>query len=128
MAAGRRNLGHIICLNNTTTGDGIIAALQVLAIMRKTGFGLHELKSGMKKFPQVIVNVRLSHPLSSLEELRGVQSAIKAAEKKLAGQGRVLLRPSGTEPLIRVMVEGVILSIVEQIAQELAQVVESAIR
>ena len=101
---GGENSGHIICLDKTTTGDGIIAALQVMAEMQRTGKNLHELKSGMTKFPQVLLNIKMK----TKPDLDGeaIQKAVKDIEKKLGNTGRVLLRASGTEPLIRVMVEG----------------------
>ncbi|QAV23373.1 phosphoglucosamine mutase [Proteus hauseri] len=102
---GAENSGHIILLDKTTTGDGIVAGLQVLSAMVRNHMSLHDLCSGMKLLPQILVNVRFtgSHdPLQTPE----VQSIAKAVEEELAGKGRVLLRKSGTEPLIRVMVEG----------------------
>lgn len=102
---GAENSGHIILLDKTTTGDGIVAGLQVLSAMVRNHMSLHDLCSGMKLLPQILVNVRFtgSHdPLQTLE----VQKVAKAVEEELAGKGRVLLRKSGTEPLIRVMVEG----------------------
>ncbi|MEQ4988293.1 phosphoglucosamine mutase [Proteus vulgaris] len=102
---GAENSGHIILLDKTTTGDGIVAGLQVLSAMVRNHMSLHDLCSGMKLLPQVLVNVRFtgSHdPLQTPE----VQKVAKAVEEELAGKGRVLLRKSGTEPLIRVMVEG----------------------
>ncbi|WP_337236666.1 phosphoglucosamine mutase [Proteus faecis] len=102
---GAENSGHIILLDKTTTGDGIVAGLQVLSAMVRNHMSLHDLCSGMKLLPQVLVNVRFtgSHdPLQTSE----VQQVAKAVEDELAGKGRVLLRKSGTEPLIRVMVEG----------------------
>ncbi len=102
---GGENSGHIICLDRTTTGDGIIAALQVMAEMQDTGKNLHELKSGMQKYPQVLVNVKTTKKMTP-EHDENIQKTVKAIEKKLGDSGRVLLRASGTEPLIRVMVEG----------------------
>lgn len=102
---GAENSGHIILLDKTTTGDGIVAGLQVLSAMVRNHMSLHDLCSGMKLLPQILVNVRFtgSHdPLQTSE----VQKVAKAVEEELAGKGRVLLRKSGTEPLIRVMVEG----------------------
>ncbi|MCK9780264.1 MULTISPECIES: phosphoglucosamine mutase [Enterobacterales] len=102
---GAENSGHIILLDKTTTGDGIVAGLQVLSAMVRNHMSLHDLCSGMKLLPQILVNVRFtgSHdPLQTSE----VQNVAKAVEEELAGKGRVLLRKSGTEPLIRVMVEG----------------------
>ena len=102
---GGENSGHIICLDKTTTGDGIIAALQVLAEMKNSGHTLHELKSGMTKYPQVLQNIKTKSKLD-LDGNETIQKAVKDIEKKLGNTGRVLLRASGTEPLIRVMVEG----------------------
>jgi phosphoglucosamine mutase len=102
---GGENSGHIICLDKTTTGDGIIAALQVLAEMKNSGHSLHELKSGMTKYPQVLQNIKTKSKLD-LDSNETIQKAVKDIEKKLGNTGRVLLRASGTEPLIRVMVEG----------------------
>jgi len=102
---GGEGSGHIICLDKTTTGDGIVAALQVLAEIQKSGKSLHELKSAMSKYPQVLLNVRINKKVN-LDEVASIQQAVATVEKKLADKGRVLLRASGTEPLIRVMVEG----------------------
>ncbi|MCF6250336.1 MAG: phosphoglucosamine mutase [Methylococcaceae bacterium] len=102
---GGEGSGHIICLDKTTTGDGIVAALQVLAQIQLSGKSLHELKLGMQKFPQILKNVRVNKKVN-IDEVESIQKAVKAVEKKMGEKGRVLLRASGTEPLIRVMVEG----------------------
>ncbi len=102
---GGEGSGHIICLDKTTTGDGIVAALQVLAEVLHSGKSLHELKNGMHKYPQVLKNVRVNKKVN-IDEVESIQKTVKEVEKKMAGKGRVLLRASGTEPLIRVMVEG----------------------
>ncbi len=102
---GGESSGHIICLDKTTTGDGIIAALQVIAEIQHSGKRLHELKQGMQKYPQVLKNVRINKKVN-ISEVESIQKAVKAVEKKMGQKGRVLLRASGTEPLIRVMVEG----------------------
>jgi len=120
---GGESSGHILCLDRTTTGDGIITALQVLAIMVKTGLSLHELKRGMVKYPQQMINVSVTEKQAIMSH-SAVQQAVKQAEKTLADQGRILLRPSGTESLIRVMVEGREKSQVESVVQELAATVE----
>jgi len=119
--------GHIICLDRTTTGDGIVSALQVITEMKKKGRGLHELKSGMNKYPQRLVNVKMKKRVDVMSS-NIVQQAIKKAEGELADSGRVLLRLSGTEPLVRVMVEGKNEEQVSQVANQLAAVVEEAIR
>jgi phosphoglucosamine mutase len=116
---GGENSGHIICLDRTTTGDGIIAALQVMAEMQNSGKSLHELKSGMTKYPQVLVNIKTKiKPNLGSED---IQKAVKDIEKKLGETGRVLLRASGTEPLIRVMVEGQHEDKVTAYAEQLAE-------
>lgn len=121
---GGESSGHIICLDRTTTGDGIVTALQVLATSVQTGLPLHVLKTGMQKCPQQMINVPIT-PGLEITSLPTVQSAIRDAEQELHEQGRVLLRPSGTEPLIRVMVEGVNAQQVETVAHQLAEVVRA---
>ncbi|MCK9396534.1 MAG: phosphoglucosamine mutase [Methylobacter sp.] len=122
---GGENSGHIICLDRTTTGDGIIAALQVMAEMQGSGKSLHELKSGMQKYPQVLVNVKTSKKINPAED-DGIQKSVQAIEKKLGDTGRVLLRASGTEPLIRVMVEGQQEDLVKNYAHQIAEDVKKA--
>lgn len=122
---GGENSGHIICLDKTTTGDGIIAALQIMAEMQDSGKNLHELKSGMQKYPQVLVNVKTSKKINP-EQDESIQKAVKAIEKKLGDKGRVLLRASGTEPLIRVMVEGQQEDLVRNYAHLIADDVKKA--
>ena len=124
---GGEGSGHIICLDRTSTGDGIVSALQVLYAMRHLNQSLHELKSGMQKYPQLLINVRVEGPVD-LSKSDNVQSAIAEAESKLGDRGRVLLRPSGTEPLVRVMVEGEDESEVSTVAKQLADVVEKEYR
>ena len=123
---GGESSGHIICLDRTTTGDGIVSALQVLSALQESGRTLNELKSGMRKFPQVMINVRLKKKVI-LSSVEGLPAAVKKIEKKLAGNGRVLLRPSGTEPVVRVMVEGSNAIEVNELANDLAETVESLI-
>ena len=122
---GGENSGHIICLDKTTTGDGIIAALQVMAEMHGSGKSLHELKSGMQKYPQVLINVKTTKRVNpdTNEEL---QKAVREVEEKLGDEGRVLLRASGTEPLIRVMVEGKYADSVNKYALQLSEDVKKA--
>lgn len=124
---GGEGSGHIICLDRTTTGDGIISALQVLAEMHNSGKSLHELKSGMPKFPQVLVNVKTEKKINP-NHCEPIQKAVKAVEQKLGNEGRVLLRASGTEPLIRVMVEGRYEDTVNDYANELADVVRNSMQ
>jgi phosphoglucosamine mutase len=123
---GGETSGHLICLDRTTTGDGIVSALQVLASMHETGKGLNELKSGMTKYPQVLLNVRMAARADVLA-LAPVREAVHAAEARLGGRGRVVLRPSGTEPLVRVMVEGEDEALVEELARHIAAAVQEAI-
>lgn len=123
---GGENSGHIVCSNVTTTGDGIIAALQVLLAVTTMGESLHKIKKGMNKLPQVMINVHMAKR-ADLDSNEAVVRAVKMTEEKLAGRGRVLLRPSGTEPVVRVMVEGEDKKQVKELAQELAAVVESAL-
>lgn len=122
---GGESSGHIICLDRTTTGDGIISALQVLHVMITSGKSLHELKQGMTKFPQTLVNVPLEQGID-LASSKLVQQAVSDAESVLADRGRVLLRPSGTEPLIRVMVEGENPVEVRRLAEQIAGAVREA--
>ena len=115
--------GHIICRDRTTTGDGIVAALQVLAALQRLDTSLDAICAEVEHYPQVLVNVRLKER-RDLVGLPAVQDAVFLAEKELAGRGRVLLRPSGTEPLVRVMVEGVDRAQVESLAHRLADLVQ----
>ena len=123
---GGEGSGHIICLDKTTTGDGIIAALQIMAEMHDTGKSLSELKSGMQKYPQVLINIKTGGAIDIDNDIV-LQKAVSTVENKLGDKGRVLLRASGTEPLIRVMVEGESESLVNNLAQELAEVVKKLI-
>jgi len=120
--------GHIICRDRTTTGDGIVAALQVLAEINKSGKTLAELRRGMRKFPQELINVPLGTARAAdVMVCRSVTEAVQEAESSMGGDGRVLLRPSGTEPLIRVMVEGREADLVAAKANAIAEVVRSQV-
>ena len=114
--------GHIICLDRTTTGDGIVAALQVLHALIRSGRTLGEAKKGMSKYPQITRNVRLANRID-LDSEDALQDAVAAAEADLGTEGRVLLRLSGTEPMVRIMVEGTSHADVESYADRLAEVV-----
>ncbi len=119
--------GHVICFDRTTTGDGIVAALQVLAEMLDTRKSLKELRQGVEKYPQELINVRLENGVDVMASSR-MQDAVKQAEKELAESGRVVLRPSGTEPLIRVMVEGRDAVQVSEISSRLADVARELVQ
>ena len=122
---GAENSGHVLLLDKTTTGDGIVAGLQVLAAMVRNNMSLADLCSGMTMLPQILINVRFSgkdDPLTNPE----VKSAIEQAEQQLSNNGRVLIRKSGTEPLIRVMVEGSNQSQVQQLAEQIADAVKQS--
>ncbi len=117
--------GHIICLDRTTTGDGLITALQVLAVMQRTGRSLSELAAGMQQFPQVLLNIKVSEPVDPTRDA-AVREAVGRAESELGSRGRVVLRASGTEPVIRVMVEGEDRHQVDALAGRLADAVRSS--
>lgn len=122
---GGETSGHMICLDKTTTGDGLVSALQILAIMGRTGKKLSELTAGMKRYPQTMINVRTEQKMD-LDEHPAIQLAVNQAETELAQSGRVVLRASGTEPVIRVMVEGENEHLVLALAERLASVVAEA--
>jgi phosphoglucosamine mutase len=122
---GGENSGHIICLDRHTTGDGIIAALQVLAALRATNETLAEACADLTLYPQKLINVRMPAGFDWVTDV-GIRSAVKTAEATLDGGGRVLLRPSGTEPLLRVMVEGREAAIVMAQAEAIAGAVRQA--
>ena len=119
---GGESSGHIICRDITTTGDGIVSALQALTAVALTDKPLIELRSAMQKFPQTMINVRLGQN-PNVSASQSVRDAVSGVEAKLQGRGRVLLRPSGTEPVRRVMGEGEDADLVAQLARELAGVV-----
>ncbi len=121
---GGETSGHILCLDKTTTGDGLVSALQVLAIMRESGSGLAQLTAGMRKYPQVLLNVRVAQRFDPSTEPRVIEVA-QAVERRFQGKGRIVLRASGTEPLIRVMVEGYDAALVKKGAQEIVAAVEA---
>ncbi len=122
---GGESSGHIVCLDLTTTGDAIVAALQALIPMVETEHGLEDLKKGLSKLPQTMINVEARNPAQQAECTTVVQ-AIERKNQLLNGRGRVLVRPSGTEPVIRVMVEGEDADEVDSVARELAEVVRVA--
>ncbi len=121
---GGEGSGHIICLNKSTSGDGIIAALQILEVMSKSGKSLLELKGSMTKYPQVLINIK-SEAKVDLQRESKLTQAIKTIESKLSKNGRVLVRESGTEPLVRVMVECADNDLANESAQQLAEIIKS---
>ncbi|HJP04068.1 MAG: phosphoglucosamine mutase [Gammaproteobacteria bacterium] len=121
---GGETSGHLICLDKTTTGDGLISALQVLTVMRNSGNSLAELVAEMPKFPQTLVNVRVAGKPDL--DSRPVKQSVSDVERQLGDRGRVVLRASGTEPVIRVMVEGEDAAEVETLAGQLAEAVKTA--
>lgn len=122
---GGETSGHMIMLDQTTTGDGLICALQVLAIMKQSGKPLSDLIAGMPKYPQTMLNVRTDKRLNP-DDSPEIRDAVTAAEGELADTGRIVLRASGTEPVIRVMVEGQDEKQVVSVAEKLAAVVAAA--
>jgi phosphoglucosamine mutase len=123
---GGESSGHLVSLDQTTTGDGVVSSLQVLAVLKACDQPLSALKRGMTKMPQTMINVKLPSR-RNVVDLPAVQSAVAAVERELGQRGRVLLRPSGTEPLIRVMVEGEDAIEVQQLARRLADVVAAEV-
>lgn len=121
---GGEGSGHILCLDSTTTGDGIVSALQVVKALVDRQSNLHEFKQGMTKFPQIMKNVKVTD--KSIVSAPAVLAAVSDVEKSLNGRGRVLLRPSGTEPVVRVMVEGEDEHVVSELVEQLVQVVSDA--
>jgi phosphoglucosamine mutase len=119
---GGENSGHLICLDKHTTGDGIVSALQVLQALRASGQPLATLMEPLRLLPQVLINVRIERGADPRGDAR-VLEAVRAAEATLKDAGRVLLRPSGTEPVIRVMVEGESEPLVKQLAQSIADAI-----
>ncbi|PCK08763.1 MAG: phosphoglucosamine mutase [Alteromonadaceae bacterium] len=119
---GGESSGHLVCSDVSTTGDGIVSALQVLKALLAEDQSLYELKQSMQKFPQIMINVPISHRVD-LDDNATICDAVTRAEQELGGNGRVLLRPSGTEPVVRVMVEGRDHSLVTKLVQQLADVV-----
>ena len=123
---GGETSGHIICLDKNTTGDGIVAALQVMRVMQNQQRSLHELTRDLVLFPQTMINVRVKRGSGhQIVADRRVCDAVAEAENLMGRSGRVVLRPSGTEPLVRVMVEGERDTQVESISRDLAEVVET---
>ena len=121
---GGEGSGHIICLNKSTSGDGIIAALQVLEVLCKSEQSLYNLKKNMNKYPQVLINIKTETEVNLINNER-LSDAVKVIESKLSDKGRVLIRKSGTEPLIRVMVESIDSDLANESANYLAEIIKS---
>jgi len=123
---GGEQSGHFIFLDHNTTGDGLISALQILSLMKRTKKRLSELARAMTAVPQILLNVQVKHK-PDLNQIPDIQQAIKTAETTLNGTGRVLVRYSGTEALLRIMVEGERDSTIREVADHLADVVRARI-
>ncbi|MDG1712914.1 MAG: phosphoglucosamine mutase [Woeseiaceae bacterium] len=123
---GGETSGHMLCMDHAETGDGLITALQILSVMTRTGKSLKELSKNFKKFPQITENIKLNKE-KDFKLSSGISSAIKDTEKQLIGGGRVILRPSGTEPLIRITVEGKDLGNVKELTLNLVNKVSAII-
>ncbi|GGO88638.1 phosphoglucosamine mutase [Marinobacterium nitratireducens] len=124
---GAENSGHVVCRHLTTTGDGIVAGLQVLKAIADSGCSLHELKGGMTKLPQEMINVRVAKRVD-IDGVEAIERAVALVERQLGDSGRVLLRPSGTEPVVRVMIEGEDPVQVKALCRDLAEEVEKALQ
>lgn len=123
---GGENSGHVLNLNLASTGDGIVAGLQVIAAMLRSDMKLSVLNSGFTRFPQRLINVKFADPSKNPLESDEVTAIVKKAEEEMAENGRVLLRKSGTEPLIRVMVEAIDKGLSDLWAEKIADVVKKA--
>ncbi len=117
---GGEQSGHVVFLNQTTTGDGVLTALRLLAVMLRTGKPLAELAGVVQKCPQTLINVKVKAK-TDLKTLPQARQAIQEAEKRLGAQGRLLVRYSGTEPKLRIMTEGENEMLIQQVAEDLAQ-------
>ncbi|TAN43480.1 MAG: phosphoglucosamine mutase [Nitrospirae bacterium] len=124
---GGEQSGHIIFLDHNTTGDGPVTAMQVLSIMKKKGASLSKLASGIRLFPQVLINVEVLKK-HDIRTIPGIEKAVRAAEAKLGSNGRVLVRASGTEPKIRVMLEGRDLKVITGLGRNIAKVIKETMR
>ncbi|CAI8334571.1 MAG: Phosphoglucosamine mutase [Cellvibrionales bacterium UBA7375] len=124
---GGESSGHILCGELNTTGDGIVSALQVMRALADANKTLAQLKSEMTKFPQMMINVNLPKRVDISQNLQ-INQVVAEAEKQLDGRGRVLLRPSGTEPVIRVMVEGEDSVLVNNLVNQIADVVRQQVK
>jgi phosphoglucosamine mutase len=123
---GGEQSGHVIFLDENTTGDGLLSALHLLQVMVETGKPLSELKTIMEVMPQALVNAKVpNHKKEKYMDYPEIAEAIEALNQKFAGEGRVLIRPSGTEPLVRVMIEGKDQKMIEEEAKKLAELIQN---
>ena len=123
---GGEQSGHVIFLDENTTGDGLLSALHLLQVIVETGKPLSELKTVMEVMPQALVNAKVpNHKKEKYMDYPEIAEAIEALNKKFAGQGRVLIRPSGTEPLVRVMIEGKDQKMIDEEARKLAELIQN---
>jgi phosphoglucosamine mutase len=120
---GGEQSGHIVFLDFNTTGDGMLTSLQLLSVMKSTGKKLSELASEIKKYPQRLINVKVRDKKLGMQNEK-IQAVIKEVEEQMHGDGRVLVRPSGTEPLLRVMTEAPTQDLVDTYTQKIADVVQ----
>ena len=122
---GGEQSGHIIFLDFNTTGDGLVSGLQLAATIKESGKTLSELAASMKELPQVLVNAKVPNDMKNIHEVdEEIAADIRVMEEKMAGSGRVLIRPSGTEPLVRVMLEGENQAEIDKMAHDLAAKIE----
>ena len=122
---GGEQSGHVIFLDENTTGDGLLSALHLLQVMVETGKPLSELATIMEVLPQALVNAKVAnHKKDKYMEFPEIAQAIQDLENKYAGEGRVLIRPSGTEPLVRVMIEGKDINVIKEDAEMLAKLIQ----
>jgi len=119
---GGEQSGHIVFLDHNTTGDGLLTAVQTLYLMKKRSSALSKLASGIRLYPQILINVGVEHK-HDIKTIPEIEEAVKVAEKRLAGSGRILVRPSGTEPKIRVMVEGEDPKFITKLGEDISRVI-----
>ena len=123
---GGEQSGHIIDLSRNTTGDGLLTAVMLLSCAARAGNRLHDLAADLVEYPQTLVNVRVDGPKDEIVRRASVVQAVERAERELGGEGRILVRPSGTEPLVRIMLEGPDHSTIDRLAADIAKAVQAA--